>query len=251
VGDVILLQESFNKATVALQLTGYPHAGNFTRVTDGHDAEAVRVTYDTNNWDTNTFSMDLASVTTDAYYRYWFRTSVGADPTCKGQNFWGLKWLMMHRPNDIAPRYDHGVSNGGGPTGWDNTGLEFSTSDKSTIGTAHPQPPTNFAQNVNKSVRFNTTNDGQWHKYTIHVVTNLPNGKGYEQLWIDDIKIIDTQYGQPSSIVGGVPADGIPPGGYDHSPIGVQNISLPGTMIKFFPGCDWTVDIDDLVVWHK
>jgi len=223
---VILLQDDFNKATVALQLAPYAYApGDYSRVTDGHNGEAIRVSYNAAAWN-NVFGANLASVATDAYYRYWYRTSPGADPTCGGKNQSGFKWFMTER-FDPNPRYTHGVGRlPGGPAGFENTGMEFSTHDNSS--TREPNP---FMQNVNKSKRFDTTNDGQWHEYTIHIVTG--NG-GYEQIWIDGLKVLDSQaYG------------------YDHSSIGIAVIGLPGNMVAWYSGCDFYVDIDDLVVWHK
>jgi hypothetical protein len=114
----------------------------------------------------------------------------------------------------------------GGPAGFESVGMEFSTHDNSSV-----RQPAPFVQNVNKSKRFNTTNDGQWHKYTLHVVTGTG---GYEQIWIDDVKVLDSQAYA-----------------YDHSAQGISSIALPGTMVQWFAGCEFTLDIDDIAVWHK
>jgi hypothetical protein len=225
--DVILLQDDFNRPTVAAQLAPYASAGAFTRVTDGHSGEALRVSYQSSSWNTNTIDRALSSVATDAYYRYWYRLSSGADVSCGGKNSSGFKWFMTHRPGDVAPRYTHGVTRlPGGPRGFENVGLEFSTHDVSS--TREPNP---FQSNINKSKRFNTTNDGQWHEYTLHVVTG---NSGYEQIWVDGVKVLDSK--------------GF---GYDHSAVGIESISFPGTMVQWFSGCEFTIDVDDLVVWHK
>jgi hypothetical protein len=39
--------------------------------------------------------------------------------------------------------------------------------------------------------------------------------------------------------------------GYDHNPDGIGFIQFPGTMVSWFPGCEWTIDVDDLAIWHK
>ena len=226
VDDVILVQDDFNGATIALQLAGYDYApGDYARITDGHSGEAVRVSYNAGAWN-NVFGKVLPSIATDAYYRYWYRTSPGADPTCGGRNQSGFKWFMTQR-DDPNPRYTHGVGGlPGGPPGKENVGMEFSTHDNSS--TREPNP---FMQNINKSKRFDTTNDGQWHKYTLHVVTG---NAGYEQIWIDGLKVLDSQgYG------------------YDHSAIGIALFGLPGNMVQWYAGCEFTIDIDDLAIWHK
>lgn len=224
--DVMLLRDDFNQPTVALQLAPYASAGAFSRVTDGHSGEALRVSYNSNSWNTNTIDRALSSVATDAYYRYWYRISPGADVSCGGVNSSGFKWFMAHRPEG-GLRYTNGVSRlPGGPTGFQNVGLEFSVHDNSSLRQPNP-----FMSNVDKSKRFNTTNDGQWHKYTLHIVTG--NG-GYEQIWIDDLKVLDSQAYN-----------------YDHSAIGIERIALPGTMVQWASGCDWWIDIDDIAVWHR
>src|SRR4051812_39662134 len=156
--DEILLQDSFDRATIADQLAGYGSAGDFA-LTSGHSGNAVRVSYNPDSWNTNTFGTSLSGIAADAYYRYWYRLSAGADPTCGGKNWSGFKWFMTHRNNNV--RYTHGVSSlTGGPPGHENVGLEFTTHDQSSVKEPNP-----FAQNVNKTKPFNTTNDGRWHEY--------------------------------------------------------------------------------------
>jgi len=224
-GDAILWQDNFDKATITDLLAPYPHAGQFS-LTSGHSGNAIRVSYNSSSWNTNLFGRTLSVTSTDTYFRYWYRLSPGADPTCGGRNWSGFKWFMTRRP-DPAPRYTHGVSMlTGGPAGYTNTGLEFTTHDNSST-----QEPNPFAQNVNKTIKFSTTADGNWHEYTIHIVVG--NG-GYEQIWVDGTKVLDSQAYA-----------------YDHSSIGINDFSLPGTMVQWYSGCEFTVDIDDLAVWHK
>src|SRR5207248_7294352 len=163
-GDVVLWQDNFNKTTIADLLAPYPNAGAFSLVTDGHSGQAIRVSYNSSSWNTNVFGKALSETSTDIYFRYWYRLSVGADPTCGGRNWSGFKWFMTQRPAPY-PRYTHGVSNiAGGPPGYQNTGLEFTTHDNSSVNEPNP-----FSENVDKTKRFNTTNDGQCHEYTLHL----------------------------------------------------------------------------------
>jgi len=86
-------------------------------------------------------------------------------------------------------------------------------------------------QNISKAKTFKTTADGNWHEYTLHVVTG--NG-GYEQIWVDGLLVLDNSSYH-----------------YDHDPAGIGMIQFPGTLVQWFSGCDFTVDVDDLAVWHK
>jgi hypothetical protein len=107
-----------------------------------------------------------------------------------------------------------------------NAGLEFSTHDNSSARQPNPN-----LQNVAKAPRFGTTNDGQWHKYTLHVVTG--NG-GYEQIWVDEKLVLDNSAA-----------------GYDHSPVGISLIQFPGAVVNFSGCSNFTIDVDDLVIWHR
>lgn len=230
-GDTVLLSDAFNATTIAAQLAKYSKAGNFSLV-PGRSGNAIRVTYDANNWWSDTFDTGpLWTPQQDLYVRYWFRTSPGADPSCGQANWSGFKWFMAYRAGTLA-RYTNGVSMlTGGPKGFENKGMEFETHDVSSVNQPNP-----FCQNIDKSKRFNTTNDGNWHKYTVHIKTSAP---AYEQIWIDDVKVLDSRDGQP----------GVPAGGYDHDANGIVGIKLPGTMVQWVAGFDWSIDIDDLAVW--
>ena len=127
-------------------------------------------------------------------------------------------------------RYTMGIGNlSNGPTGRENLGTEFSSHDNTS--TREPNP---FLSNVNNSIRFNTTNDGQWHKYTLHVVTSLGDGTGYEQIWVDGALVLDNSAFR-----------------YDHDPAGIAMVQFPGALVQWFSGCDFTIDIDDFVAWRK
>ena len=91
--------------------------------------------------------------------------------------------------------------------------------------------PNPFLQNVNKSIRFGTTNDGTWHRYTLHVVNG---NQGNEQIWIDNTLVLDT-----SAYT------------YDRSAEGISTIQFPGTVVNFTGCSNFTIDIDNLVAWHK
>ncbi|HKR09487.1 MAG TPA: Ig-like domain-containing protein [Gemmatimonadaceae bacterium] len=223
-GDVVMWQDDFNKSTLSELVAPYAKAGTQQLITDGHSGQAIRFPYTAGSWD-NLIEKSF-NVTTDIYFRYWYRLSPGADPTCGGQGPSGFKWFMPWRVTTTL-RYTMGVGNlQGGPSGFTNTGLEFSAHDNTS--SSEPNP---FMQNINKSKTFKTTADGQWHEYTLHVVTG--NG-GYEQIWIDGLLVLDNSAYH-----------------YDHDPNGIGLIQFPGTMVTWFSGCDFTVDVDDLAIWHK
>ena len=222
-GDVILWRDDFNKATLGELLAPYNTFGSMQLLASGHTGQGIRFPYTAGSPDNLIEKVFTAS--TDIYFRYWYRLSPGADPTCGGRNESGFKWFMPWRAS--APRYTMGVGNlRGGPAGFVNTGLEFSSHDNTS--SAMPDP---FMQNINKTKTFKTTADGGWHTYTLHIVTG--NG-GYEQIWIDGLLVLDNKSYN-----------------YDHSAEGISMIQFPGTMVSWYSGCDFTVDVDELVVWHK
>ena len=222
-GDVILWQDNFNKATQAELVAAYDKRGVQQLITDGYSGNAIRFPYTASSSD-NLIEKSFPA-TTDIYFRYWYRLSVGADPTCGNRNDSGFKWFMPWRATD--PRYTMGVSNlTGGPPGFENTGLEFSSHDNSSS-----QMPNPFMQNISKAKTFKTTADGAWHEYTLHVVTG--NG-GYEQIWVDGLLVLDNSSYH-----------------YDHSSQGISLVQFPGTMVQWYSGCEFTVDVDDFVIWHK
>jgi hypothetical protein len=223
-GDVVLWQDSFNKSTLADLVSPYARRGTAQLITDGHSGSAVRFPYTSGSWD-NLLEKSF-DVSTNTYFRFWYRLSKGADPTCGGRGSSGFKWFMPWRLTTTL-RYTMGVGNlSGGPSGFTNTGLEFSSHDNTSSNEPNP-----FMQNINKTKTFKTTADGAWHEYTLHVVTG--NG-GYEQIWVDGVLVLDNSAYK-----------------YDHDPNGIGLIQFPGTMVQWFSGCDFTVDVDDLAIWHK
>jgi uncharacterized protein YjdB len=224
--DVILFQDNFDAyASTAAMLGGYSYRGHPTLI-PGRSGNAVRFPYAAPPEDSQLLEQNFAT-TTDIYFRYWYRSSPGADPTCGGQNENGFKWFMAWRPNN-EPRYTFSVlsSNGTPYQGRDNAGMEFTAHDNSSSN-----EPIQFLSNINHNIRFNTTNEGNWHKYTLHIKTGAG---GYEQIWVDDTLILDNSgYG------------------YDHSATGIFSIQFPGTIVRWYDGCNFTIDVDDLVVWHK
>ncbi len=222
--DVTLWEDNFDKSTVAAMTADYATRGDI-RVTTGRSGQAVRFAYSDASYD-NLFEKNF-STTTDIYFRFFYRLSRGADPTCNERGDSGMKWFMAWRA-DPNPRYTMGVGHldGGPASALPNAGNEFTTHDNSSS-----QMPNPFLSNVNKTLRFSTTNDGNWHEYTLHIVTG--NG-GYEQIWIDGVKVLDNSSYH-----------------YDHSPIGISMVQFPGTVVSWYSGCDFTIDIDDLTIWHK
>jgi hypothetical protein len=232
-GDVILWLDDFNRPTLADILAGPPHPTDRQdyegtsrgpkEVTDGRSGNALRFPYTAAS--NGPLIEEDFTPTTDVYFRYWYRLSPGADPTCGGRGESGFKWFMAWRR--VGDRYTMGVTNlRGGPAGFENTGLEFASHDNSS-----DRQPNPFMQNIDKSKTFRTTADGAWHKYTLHIVTG--NG-GYEQIWIDDVLVLDNRSYN-----------------YDHDPEGISLFQFPGTMVEWHDGCDFNVDIDDFVIWRK
>jgi hypothetical protein len=234
-GDVILWLDDFNRPTLADILAGPIDPATSERedyegtsrgpkeVTDGRSGNALRFPYTAAS--NGPLIEETFAPTTDVYFRYWYRLSPGADPTCGGRGESGFKWFMAWRR--VGDRYTMGVTNlRGGPAGFENTGLEFASHDNSS-----DRQPNPFMQNIDKSKTFRTTADGAWHKYTLHIVTG--NG-GYEQIWIDDVLVLDNRSYN-----------------YDHDPEGISLFQFPGTMVEWHDGCDFNVDIDDFVIWRK
>lgn len=226
--SVILFQDNFDKSSLDALTAGYATRGDMALVTDGHSGQAIRFIYSNNSSD-NLIEKNLGGAHQDIYFRYWYRTSVGADPTCNGRGGLGMKWFMPWRATTFV-RYTMGVGNlSNGPNGRENLGLEFSSHDNTS--TREPGP---FLQNVNKSIRLSTTNDGRWHEYTLHVVTDTGAGWGYEQIWVDGTLLLDNSAFK-----------------YDHDPAGIGMVQFPGVVVNWFSGCDFTIDVDDFVIWHK
>ncbi len=222
-GNVILWQDNFDKATQADLIAPYDLRGVQQLIANGHSGSAIRFPYSAGSFDNLIEKSFPAS--TDTYFRFWYRLPSGADPSCGGRNDSGMKWFMPWR--QVDQRYTMGVGMlTGGPPGFENTGLEFSSHDNSSSGEPNP-----FMQNISKTKTLRTTADGAWHEYTLHVVVG--NG-GYEQIWIDGLLVLDNSSYH-----------------YDHSPEGISLIQLPGAMVAWYSGCEFTIDIDDLAVWHK
>jgi len=38
---------------------------------------------------------------------------------------------------------------------------------------------------------------------------------------------------------------------YDHSATGISLVQFPGLVVTWFSGCDFTIDVDDFVIWHR
>jgi hypothetical protein len=222
-GDVILVQDNFNRATLAELLDPWTTDESTKELTTGRTGNAIRFPFRSGN--TGPVLEESFPETTDIYFRYWYRLSPGADPTCGGRGESGFKWFMPWRR--VGSRYTMGVGDlRGGPAGFENTGLEFSSHDNSS-----DRQPDPFVQNINKSKTFKTTADGAWHQYTLHVVTGTG---GYEQIWIDGVLVLDNRAYN-----------------YDHDAEGIYLVKFPGNMVEWYDGCDFTLDIDDFVIWRK
>ena len=220
--DVVMWQDGFESRSTS----GYATRGNILVINDGHSGSALRFPYTSSSYDN--LIEKVFPTSTDVYFRYWYRTSPGMDPTCGDRGGSGMKWFMAWRASGV--RYTMGVGTlSNGPLGRNNLGNEFASHDNGSSGMPNP-----FLSNVNNSIRLNTTNDGQWHKYTLHIVTSSGDGTGYEQIWIDGVLVLDDSAFR-----------------YDHNPEGISMINFPGLVVNWFAGCDFTIDVDDLAIWHK
>jgi surface antigen len=224
-GDVVLFQDNFDLRS---DFSGYGTRGALSLVAGrGALGKAARFSYSPTSND-NLIEKAFAA-SGDIYVRYWYRiTPSGATPYA-GRTGSGLKWFMAWRA--VAARYTCGTStlNVASTTpGYPSADWEFGCHDNSSASMPNP-----FGQNIAKTPRFNTTNDGNWHEYTLHIVTG---SGGYEQIWIDGVKVMDT-YGL----------------GYDHSSEGISMIQFPGLVVDGIPDSSWNfaVDVDDFAIWHK
>jgi hypothetical protein len=224
-GDVILWQDSFDKSSLAAAVAPYATRGSVQLVGDDGGGGALRFAYSGGSFD-NLIERQFET-TGDIFFQFRYRTSPGADPSCRGQNDSGIKWFMAWRPGD-APRYTMSATNADGVPyqGRPNAGLEFTSHDNSST-----KQPAQMLSNIDHTVRLSTTNEGGWHHYTLHIRTG---SGGYEQIWVDSVRVLDS-FGL----------------GYDHDPTGISLIQLPGTMVRWFAGCDFYIDVDDLVVWRR
>lgn len=214
-GDVILWQDNFDART---NFSGYATAGAMSLITGrGNAGKAARFSYSTSS-DDNLIEKGFPAAT-DVYFRYWYRVSAGWYPY-GGRTGSGMKWFMPWRSSD--PRYTCGVGQLTTPN-W-----QFTCHDNSS-----PNQPNPFGQNKSATPNFATTNDGQWHEYVLHIVVG---SAGYEQIWIDGVKVLDDS--------------GL---GYTHSSQGISVVQFPGLVVDGIPSSAWagTVDIDDFVIWRK
>jgi uncharacterized protein YjdB len=216
-GNVVLWQDGLDGSN---PLAVYGKRGTLQVIPDGHSGQAVRFIYTGSSPD-NLIEKVFAN-THDIYVRYWFRIQKGWVPY-SGHSGSGMKWFMLWRPDPDYVRYTFGVGKLVEPN------YQFTSHDNSST----QMPVLGFPQNVSLTPRFDTVNDGQWHKYTIHV--NGASGTGGEQIWIDDVLVLD-DFAQH----------------YDHDDTGFEMIQLPGTVVDGIPaGMEGTIDIDDLAIWHK
>lgn len=235
--STILFTGLCDEADLTSQLAVYDDngPGGFTRVAPGRSGSgaALQINYRVAT-PGPTFGVFIPE-TRDLYVRWYFKVSAGWLPY-SGVTGSGFKWFLTKRGDGI-PRYTWGVSNllSGGPPGYVNTGWEFETHDQSSTTQSDPT-----AQNITKTIRFDTTNDGSWHRATYHVKTTPP---AYEQIWIDTVRLLDTRDGQP----------GIPSGGYDHLSTGITQFQFGDLVVDGIPDVSWEGDItyDDIVAWHN
>lgn len=239
--DTILFGEDhFEYADTTALLAAYTDRGigQPTSISGGHTGKCARFSY-TNGGDPDPLLETSFTETVDIYFRFWFR-HLGAlpntDPTGSGFKF----FMPWHAGSTL--RWTCGIGTlAGGPTGFENVGYEFSAHDNQS-----PDMPNPCMQNISKAITYETCADGNWHKYTLNI-NNDPNGDGsgdggYFRLWVDDVLLSDHRPGQP----------GVPAGGYTTGPAGIDLIQFTGQLVDELSNDtqNFTVDIDDIVVWH-
>lgn len=196
-------------------------------------ADAVRLSYGTAEQSGPGMFMQLGGTYTRFRFTYSFRVTSGFSWPGGSD---GVKWIEWWRPT--AQRWTNGVgslSNADGPTGFEQTGNEFSVHDN-TWDDYPPQPDWNpFCQNVSKTPKFTDVNDGQWHTATYECW--LATGRG-ARIWIDGTLILSTHDGAP----------GVPAGGLQMSAQGINEMAFGEVMPSGAPQ-SWNLDIGPIRVW--
>lgn len=246
VGDTLLVNDSFEYADwAAMSAAGWVrNSVNVPIWTDGRNGgQAIRFAFTVADSAIGDLMERSFTETADIYFRYYFRHQVGKLPYC-GLSGAGFKWFMPWHAGSTL-RWTMGVNlhlTNEGPPGYTNVGYEFSGHDNQSSN----MPAGGFYGNISKAIRFDTCNDGAWHKITYHL-SNDPLGNstgvgGYHQIWVDGVRLSDSRDGQP----------GVPAGGYTTGFRGIDRIQMPGLDTDGIPDASWeqTLDIDDLVIWH-
>jgi uncharacterized protein YjdB len=208
--DPIILEDNFDRYTDSDDLHfngGYDRAGEISMVTGRNGiGRAVRFSYAPGaTWNLLAKSIPRSP---DLFVRYWYRASPGADPSNAGTNRWGLTMLQAQRAS--GERWQVSVAK------WS---LLFGVDDSDMP---------NVYQNVIRTPRFGTTNDGQWHELAVRLVDGP---SGYAMEWVDGTLVTDTRGN-----------------GYSHPSIGVNLLAFPGELFAD-PRTPFTIDIDDIVAW--
>lgn len=226
--DVIILSDNFDTRT---SFTGYATAGTMSLITPGANGtgKAARFSYSAGS-DDNLIEKEFTEAA-DIFFRYRYRIlPAGTLPNydVRKPTGSGMKWFMPWRASD--PRYTCGIGKLTTPA-WQFTCHDNASPAPGSAG-GEPNP---FGQNIAGTPSFASTNDGQWHEYTLHIVTG---NAGYEQIWIDGVRVLD------NSDKARYP--------YQHSAQGINRFQFPGLVVEGIPpGVTFTIDIDDFVVWRK
>lgn len=215
-GGVVGWQDNFDGSN---PLGSYAKRGVIQLISDGHSGQGVRFVYTPGSPDN--LIEKVFPTQTDGYYRFWFRVSKGSLPYSDHSGS-GMKWFMLWRETTYV-RYTMGVGKLLDP--W----FQFTSHDNSSTD----QPVLGCPQNVSLTPKYDTTNDGNWHKYTVRVKTTAPAG---EQIWIDDILVLDNFAKN-----------------YTHNPDGIAMVQFPGVVVDGIPddAHSFNIDVDDLAIWHK
>ena len=193
---------TFDSYTTSQNITsgGWQFSGSVISPGRGGSGKAARLTYQPAGVGVEPiqYLATAWSRRTHVVIKFWFRTSVGADPTSGRFNSSGFKWLVVNRdanagdPNGRITGGVHSLQQGfqyGNP----DNGVQFTMNDQSvTTG--------GFWQHLSKQVGWSVTNgsgttqrqqpvnDGNWHRYTLEVDPT----QDILRVWVDGILIISS-----------------------------------------------------------
>lgn len=219
-GDVTIWSDNFDART---SFAGYGTSGQLSLVSGrGGSGKAMRCTYSQSNHDC--LIEKNFPATTDLYFRYWYRITPTGWLPFSGITGAGWKWFMPWRAVDY--RITCGVGQLTVPN-W-----AFFCHDNTSGDTPNATLSKGIIPNT---PRLSTTNDGAWHEYVLHVKVGAG---GYEQSWVDGVKVFDSQAL-----------------GLTHSAEGISMVQFPGLLVDCdkgtSPACSGVIEIDDFVIWRK
>lgn len=236
--DTLLLDDGFDSygSAAAIVSAGlWTHAERQTLVTGrGGTGQACRLTWPQHvGQDTAVLILeDVLGAPRRCYIQFWFRIL----PTGLVYNGDGIKWAEFWRATGARWTCGVGTQSGSdGPPGYGQSNYEFNVHDNHWQ--ANPPDYWPFCQNLDKSIKWSTVNDGNWHRMTYHV--HLDTGKGVEE-WVDGTKLLSTFDGEP----------GVPSGGMAEPASNLAIVKFGDVQVDApTPNVATTIDYDDVLIW--